>query len=176
MRSRLLHLLHLLRLLLYCAAPAALAQTTSAPENAVQAALLYNFAAYTDWPPPPAETIEFCVIGSQPVFEALNNLKDKKIKGKAVGVKAITAITQAASCHVLFVGQAEHKKIQALSQLMPAHPLLLVAEENGFDLQDVVIALRKQDGRYSFKINQTAAQARALSLSSRLLKLATLVY
>lgn len=169
-------LMHLLRLLLYCAAPAAQAQAMIAPEHVVQAALLYNFAAYTDWPPPPAETIEFCVIGSQPVFEALSSLKNKKIKGKALEIKAITAIAQAASCHVLFVGQEEHSQIHTMSQLMPAPPLLLVAEENDFDLHDVVIALRKQDGRYSFKINQTAAQARALNLSSRLLKLATLVY
>jgi hypothetical protein len=169
-------LLHLLRLLVCCAAPAAQAQAPVAQEHVVQAALLYNFAAYTDWPPPSAETIAFCVIGSQPVFEALSNLQNKKIKGKALEVKTITAIAQAASCHVLFVGQAEHTKIHAMSQLMPASPLLLVAEENDFDLQDVVIALRKQDGRYSFKINQTAAQARALSLSARLLKLATLVY
>jgi hypothetical protein len=159
-----------------CAAPAAQAQAPAAPEHVVQAALLYNFAAYTDWPPPPAEKVEFCVIGSQPVFEALSSLQNKKIKGQALEIKAITTIAQAASCHVLFVGQAEHQKIHAINQIRPAPPLLLVAEENDFDLQDVVIALRKQDGRYSFKINQTAAQARALSLSSRLLKLATLVY
>jgi hypothetical protein len=169
-------LMQLLRLLVCCAAPAAQAQAPAAPEHVVQAALLYNFAAYTDWPPPPAETIEFCVIGSPPVFEALSSLQNKKIKGKALEIKTITTIAQAASCHVLFVGLAEHKKIHTMNQLMPAPPLLLVAEENDFDLQDVVIALRKQDGRYTFKINQTAAQARALNLSSRLLKLATLVY
>jgi hypothetical protein len=77
---------------------------------------------------------------------------------------------------VLFIGPSEQRKIRTFSQLTAAAPLLLVAEEDDFDLRDVVIALHKQDGRYSFKINQTAAQARSLNFSARLLKLATLVY
>lgn len=169
-------LMHLLLSLTCCAAPAGGVPPLVAQESALQAALLYNFAVYTDWPDLPADKIEFCVMASQPVWEALSRLQHKKIRGRALQLKMITHPAQAASCQVLFVGPTDQKNIRALSQLLAAAPLLLVAEEDDFDLRDVVIALRKQDGRYSFKINQTAAQARSLNFSSRLLKLATLVY
>jgi hypothetical protein len=169
-------LMHLLLSLTCCAAPPGHAQPLVAPESALQAALLYNFALYTEWPGLPAEKIEFCVMASQPVWEALGQLHHKKIKGRALELKVITTPAQAASCQVLFIGPSEQRKIRTFSQLTAAAPLLLVAEEDDFDLRDVVIALHKQDGRYSFKINQTAAQARSLNFSARLLKLATLVY
>lgn len=169
-------LMHLLLSLTCCMAPTGRAQALMAQESELQAALLFNFAVYTDWPGLAADNIEFCILGSQPMLEALSRLQHKKIKGRALTLKAITAPAQAAACQVLFVGQSEQKQIRTLNQLMAAAPLLLVAEEDDFDLKDVVIALRKQDGRYSFKINQTAAQSRSLNISSRLLKLATLVY
>lgn len=169
-------LMHLLLSLTCCMAPAGRAQPLVAQESALQAALLYNFAVYTEWPGVAAEKIEFCIMASQPVLEALGRLQHKKIKGRALELKTITTLAQLASCQVLFIGPSEQKQIRTISQLMAAAPLLLVAEEDDFDLKDIVIALRKQDGRYSFKINQTAAQARSLTLSSRLLKLATLVY
>lgn len=166
-----------LLLSLTCCTPATgHAQTLVAQESSLQAALLFNFAVYTEWPALGADSIEFCVMGNQPVWEALSHLQHKKIKGRALELKAITSPAQAASCQVLFVGAAEQKKIQTIHQLLPTAPLLLVAEEGEVDLKDVVIALRKQDGRYTFKINQTAAQARSFNFSSRLLKLATLVY
>jgi hypothetical protein len=161
--------------------PLAQAQALVASESALQAALLVNFAAFTEWPALPvgvaaAEKMTFCVMGSPEVAEALANRPNKPVKGKTVEVKTVSSTTQTTSCQVLFVGAPAHPKIHEISQLVRTIPLLLVAEENGFDPKDVTISLQLQDGRYTFKINQTAAQARALSLSSKLLKLATQVY
>lgn len=169
-------------LLLACSlAPPANAQTVEATAGALQAALLYNFAAYTDWPAlpagvAPAENTVFCVMGSPTVFEALAGRQNKTLRGKVMQIKAITSSAQATTCQVLFVGQDEHRKIREISQVARSVPLLLVAEENGFDPSEVTIVLRQQDGRYTFKINQTAAQARSLTLSAKLLKLAAQVY
>ena len=147
----------------------------------MQAALLVNFAAYTEWPALPAgmataEKLSFCVLGSPEVTEALLNRQNKLLKGKPIDVKAITSTAQTTSCQVLFVGAQAHPRIREIRQLSRTVPLLLVAEENGFDPNDVTISLQLQDGRYTFKINQTAAQAQSLGLSSKLLKLAAVVY
>ncbi len=164
-------------LLLGCASPLTQAQaqgvvSTAAP---LQALLLYNFASYTGWPSLPEEKIKFCVMGSEDLLESLNRLKNRTIKGRAMEVKAINSAVQALSCQVLFVGSEEHPRIHELSLVTRSTPVLLVAEENDFDPSDVVISLRLQEGRYSFKINQTAARTRALALSSNLLKLAAQV-
>lgn len=67
-----------------CTPPTGHAQTLVAQESSLQAALLFNFAVYTEWPALGADSIEFCVMGSQPVWEALSHLQYKKIKGQAL--------------------------------------------------------------------------------------------
>lgn len=162
-------------------APPGQAQPLVASEAALQAALLVNFAIFTEWPALPAgvtvaEKISFCVLASPDVTEALLNRQNKSIRGKAIEVKAISSTTQTTACQVLFVGEPAHPRIHEIRQLARTIPLLLVAEENGFDPKDVIISLRLQDGRYTFKINLTAARASSLTLSSKLLNLATQVY
>jgi len=162
--------------LLCCAAPLSHAQGLVASEAALQAALLYNFVIYTDWPALPAQKIEICVMGSPALHESLSNLQHRKIKGLALEVKTVATNAQLRSCQVLFVGPQDHQRIHEISQVTRSTAMLLVAEENGFDANDVIISLRRQEGRYTFKINQTQAKARSLELSARLLKLAALVY
>jgi hypothetical protein len=162
-------------------APPAQAQALVATEGALQAALLVNFAVYTDWPALPAgvqgtEKMAFCVMASPEVAEALASRQNKSFKGKTIDVKTITSAAQATACQVLFVGAQAHAKLHDINQLAQANPILVVAEENGFDPKDVTISLLQQEGRYTFKINWTAALARSLSMSSKLLKLATEVY
>ena len=162
-------------------APPAQAQAVVATEGALQAALLVNFAAFTEWPALPvgmaaADKMSFCVMESPAVAESLASRQNKLVKGRAIEVKTISSNAQSTSCQVLFVGPQAHPRIHEISQLARTIPLLLVAEQNGFDPKDVTISLQLQDGRYTFKINQTAAQARALNLSSKLLKLAAQVY
>ncbi len=98
------------------------------------------------------------------------------MQGKILEVKTITSAAQASACQVLFIGKDEHKQIREVALVTRAMPLLMVAEEGGFDPSDVTITLRLEDGRYTFKINQSLAQTRSLALSSKLLKLAARVY
>ena len=177
MLSRLISLL----MLTCAAAPLAHANGLIASAGALQAALLYNFAVYTEWPAvrtgvSASEKVVFCVMGSPTVNDALSSRKTKSVNGKELEVRAVSSIAQTSSCHLLFVGPDEHKMIHEISQAARSSPMLLVAEENGFDPKDVTISLRQQDGRYTFKINQTAAQASSLKLSSKLLMLAVRVY
>ena len=152
-----------------------------ANEASLQAAIVYNFAAFTTWPAvqegsTASDKLVFCVMGSPDVKDALESRKNKSIKGKVMEVKTITGAAQASSCQVLFVGQDDHKRLRAISQATLSVPLLVVAEEGGFDVKDVTIALRQKDDRYTFNINQTTAKARSLVFSSQLLALAVQVY
>lgn len=162
-------------------ATAARGDDVSASEGALQAALLVNFAAYTDWPALPAgitpsDKLVFCVMGSPVVSEALSERKNKIINGKLMEVRSITSNEQAFSCQVLFLGYHELANLAQLSKLTRHAPLLLVTEEKSLPTPDAIISLQLQDGRYTFKVNRTAAQARSLNLSAKLLRLATQVY
>ena len=165
-------------LLLACCAlrPAFADDTIVADKSAVEAAFLYNFALFTEWPDLPANEFRICVLGSDPVLAALESVRKKQIKELPVSVTKISSVTQAQSCQVLFVGRSEHASIGNLARQIGNAPVLVVSEENGYDPKNVIIALVAQQGRITFKINRTSAQASSLTVSSKLLKLAQQVY
>lgn len=165
-------------LLLACCAslPADATDGIVAEKSAVEAAFLYNFALYTEWPKLPADEFSICVLGSDPVLAALAPYKKKHIKGLRVSVTGIATATQAQSCQVLFVDRSAHASIDNLARQIGKAPVLVVSEENGYDPKNVIIALVAQQGRIAFKINRTSAQSSSLTVSSKLLKLAQQVY
>ncbi len=168
----------LLVLLLACCAlqPAFADDAIVANESTVEAAFLYNFALFTEWPALPANEFRICVLGSEEVLAALESVRKKQINQHPVIVKNISSATQAHSCQVLFVGRSEHMSIGNLARLIGNAPVLVVSEEDGYDPKNVTIGLVAQQGRIGFKINRTAAQANSLTFSSKLLKLALEVY
>jgi hypothetical protein len=165
-------------LLFACCAlrPAIAVDYIVADESAVEAAFLYNFALFTEWPNLPANEFRICVLGSDPVLVALESVKKKQIKEHPVSIMSISSATQAQSCQVLFVGISEHASIGNLVRQIGNAPVLVVSEEDGYDPKNVIISLVAQQGRIGFKINRTAAQANSLTVSSKLLRLAQQVY
>ena len=165
-------------MLIACCAlrPALAAGAIVAKESEVEAAFLYNFALFTEWPTLPANEFRICVLGSDPVVTALEPIKKKQIKELPVNITGISSLSQAQSCQVLFVGRSEHASIGKLAKQIGNAPILVVSQENGYDPKNVIIALVAQHGRITFKINRTAAQANSLTVSSKLLKLAQQVY
>lgn len=164
--------------LLACCAlrPAIAVDAIVADESAVEAAFIYNFALFTEWPNLPANEFRICVLGSDPLLAALEPVKKKQIKDHPVSVTNISSATQVQSCQVLFVGRSEHASIGNLARQIGNAPVLVVAEEDGYDPKNVIIELIAQQGRIGFRINRTAAQANSLIFSSNLLKLALQVY
>ena len=165
-------------LLLACCVPrpAASADAIVADESAVEAALLYNFALYTEWPELPANEFSICVLGSDPVLAALDPLRKKQIKGLPVSVTNISSAAHAQSCQVLFVGRAAHASIGDLATQIGNAPVLVVSEANGYNPKNVIIALVVHQDRIAFRINRTSAQSTSLTFSSKLLKLAQQEY
>lgn len=164
-------------ILLVCGAfrPAIAEDTVAADISAVEAAFLFNFAIYTEWPVLPADEFRICVLGSDPVLAALVSIK-RKIKDRQVNVTNITSATQAQTCQVLFVGKSEHGTINDLARQIGKTPVMVVSEANGYDPRNVTVELFTQQDRIAFRINHTAAQENSLTVSSKLLKLAQQVY
>ena len=160
----------------YVPQPAFAVEPIVADQSAVEAAFLYNFALFTEWPDLPADEFKICVLGSDPVLAALEPVKKKQIKDRPVSITKISVSAQAQSCQVLFVGRSEHASIAKLANQIGTAPILVVSMENGYDPKNVIIELVALQGRISFKINRTAAQANSLTVSSKLLKLAQQVY
>jgi hypothetical protein len=150
-------------------AAAAQAQEQSL-EYRVQAAYLYNFVKFVEWPAGAlGGAITICTAGNTPVTAALEQIvRDEVISGHRLAVRTIEA--PQAACNVVFVP----RDVAASEYLRSARtaPVLTVGEAPDFIGQGGIINFVRDAGMMRFEIDQEAARRARLQISSRLLRLA----
>ena len=139
-------------------------------EYQVQAAYLYNFVKFVDWPAGAlGGAITICTAGNTPVTAALEQIvRDEVISGHPLAVRTVGA--PQAACNVVFVPRA----VAASEYLRSARtaPVLTVGESPDFIAQGGIINFVRDAGMMRFEIDQEAARRARLQISSRLLRLA----
>lgn len=170
------HVFILLAIALACAFPVAGRAADIAPEYALKAAFIYNFAAFTDWPPGTGNILNLCVVGKNPFGQSLSRLEGKTIGDMRVTIRLPAEGESLRSCQILFISAAEQANIARLLEEIKGAPVLTVAEGPGLVQQGVVIALFMEQRRITFEVNLEAARRARLSISSKLLRLAKTVY
>lgn len=151
------------------ASPALASEPTA---EAVEAAFLPRFARYVDWPPSaPGATgpIVICVIGDDPFGSALNDaVENQQVDGRRYVVKRLSSAAGASDCAIAFVdGSRSGEALAALSH----QPVLTVTDSRRSDRRGI-IHFAIVANRVRFYIDNEQAQARGLTISSRLLALA----
>lgn len=140
-------------------------------DTAVKAAFIPKFARYVSWPPAaPGRTnaqILICVIGDDPFGGMLSEAATgQEADGRPFAVRHLASAAGASDCAIAFVDGARTGEI--LSAL-GRQPILTVTEAGS---QRGIIHFAIVDGRVRFFIDNAQAQARGLTISSRLLALA----
>lgn len=169
------------------AAVAALVATVCAPgtawaqaysEEAVEAAYLYRFAGYIEWPKedtvPPRFTI--AVLGADGVAEELGRLlPGHPVKGRAAQVRAVRTPHEVGDAQMLYVGPGHAGELRSVIAALGRRPVLVVSDEehgleDGAALNFIVI-----DQRVRFEVSLPAAERSGLRISSELLSVAARV-
>lgn len=149
-------------------------------EYEVKAAYLYNIVNFVTWPPDafesPTDPVRVCIDGADP----FGPLLDRSIQGTAAGQRPMQAVRVddvdgLAKCQLIFVPGGNTERIDQAVRASAQHPILTVGESPDFLRRGGMIAFVIDGGRVRFDINQTAAAAHGLTLSSRLLQVARTV-
>lgn len=148
-------------------------------ENDVKAAFLPRFARYVDWPasamPPGPAPIVLCVIGSDPFGDGLDAAaRSQSVGGKRVIVRRLGSANGAGGCQIAYVAANTNESVGQLLVALRGKPVLTVTDERNSSARGIVHFL-VVDGRVRFAIDEAEAARRGLSISSRLLALATSV-
>lgn len=155
------------------------AQRPTASEYDVKAAYLFSFGRFVQWPPGPqrtASTFDICVIGADPFGPALDHVvEDAQLGGRRVQARRITAPDAAGGCHVLFVADTDAARIDLVLKALAMADVLTVGDSPGFLDHGGMIRFVTQGSRVRFEVNLTATQASGLTLSSDLLRVASVV-
>lgn len=162
-------------LLLPCLSAPAPAQEEQAHEYVVKAALLANFAMYTEWPLPLGDALEFCVLGKDPFGTLLEiNTQRKRPQGKPIAIRRLTPGAELKGCHLLFVPEAEKDSFYRVAPAIRQSAILTVTDAQEMDdkLPMIMITVVPEARHFTFDINLSAARLAGLSFSSKLLRLA----
>jgi len=163
-------------LLFFGESPYAEAQQPS--EYQVKAAFLYNFANFVEWPEETLSdttTLVIGVLGKDPFEAALTRFEKQKVKGRSLRIVQSERLQDLPFCHMLFINSTEEKNLNQVFRYLEEKPTLTVGEVEQFARRGGIINFVIKDKKVRFEINRAKAIESGLKLSSKLLKLATIV-
>jgi hypothetical protein len=155
------------------------ATTASASlEQAVKASFLFKFAPFVEWPPSAFSggdrNFTICIAGEDPFGNVLDDVvRGQKMANRPVKVRRLKPQGGVAGCHMLFAGRSAEKDYTPFTPLA-GQPVLTVADRDRGP-PGAMIQFVMRSGRVRFQIDESAARACHLKISSKLLGLAIAV-
>jgi hypothetical protein len=147
-------------------------------EYQIKAAFLYNFSQFAEWPPeafPDKDSpLVIGVLSSLDPFGGFldETVRNESVQGRRLQVKHFTRVAEMQSCHILYIGQSEAKRLEQVVETMKGKPVLTVSDITDSVSRGVMIGFVPGRNKIRFKINAAGARAANISLSSKLLRAA----
>jgi hypothetical protein len=144
-------------------------------EYRIKAAFLYNFTSFVTWPEASAGQTGFtlCVFGKDPFGKLLDRLAGKPVKNTKLVVRRLESLALLDQCQLVFISEISTDQLGATLALLHRLPVLTVSDMHGFTGLGGIIEFRIIDNKVRFDINLDAAESAGLTISSKLLSLAT---
>ena len=168
-----------LLLLLVTASEQARAQLPAGADEAeLKAAILYNFALFTEWPAdtlPASAPLRLCVFQGNALLAALTGLQEKQVNGHRVSVRTLPAApggAQLAACHLLVLDARDRERWSLLKNDLATSSVLTVADDRIIGANGAMISFGIDNRRVGFDVDLAPVRQARLTLSSKLLRLA----
>jgi hypothetical protein len=153
------------------------AQAQASREYQLKAVFLYNFAQFTEWPESAFDSekapIVIGILGNDPFGRALGDtVRGESVQGRPLAVEHYTRADQIKTCHILFISQADARRTNEIVRSLNGKPILTVADTEGPSTSAAIIQFIVESNKVHFRVNQNAAAAANITLSSKLLRVA----
>jgi hypothetical protein len=151
-----------------------------APEFAVKAAFLSKFGMFVEWPRPqtaPASgALVVCVLGTNPFGDILDRaVEGKRIVERPLTVRYLETVARNSRCDILYLGVSDRQSVTDALVAVNGSGILTVTDSAlggpGRGIIDFVV----HNNRVRFTIDNQAAAASGITISSHLLNLAVAV-
>jgi hypothetical protein len=149
-------------------------------EYDVKAVFCLNFAQFVEWPteafPDSRTPITIGILGEDPFKRSIDTVvRNETVRNRPVVVQRYQQLGEIETCHILFISASEAQHLPKILQHMRGRPVLTVSEIDGFADRGGMIALYTSSQKVRLRINNKAARAANLTISSKLLRLADIV-
>ncbi|MBI3788580.1 MAG: YfiR family protein [Ignavibacteriales bacterium] len=148
-------------------------------EYQVKAAFVNNFIKFVDWPDTAFtdnhSPLIISVLGDTPLTESLKTIEHVQVKGRRLSIRPIKTLQELGASHILFVSSSEKHRVNEILRFLDNMKILTISEIEGFCGGGGIINFTLVNNKVHFEINVEAAQKAGLTISSKLLRLATIV-
>lgn len=173
----------LLTLLLLAAGVVPSAAREPAPEDAVKAAMLYNFVQFVRWPadaePAAEDELVLGILGRDSLQEWLLDLAAKSSRTGSLRTVQLDSLqelqAQKHKLQVLYIGRSVQQDLDGILGALAGRPVLTVCDDELFIKQGGMMNFVRHNSRIRFDLNLDAVAKSRLNLSSRLYGLARMI-
>lgn len=150
----------------------------AARDYEVQAASLYHFLKFADWPSQAFQDgspINVCTVGGDPFFGNLDKMAERRAKNRIIAVNYLHRRDLPGNCHLLFVGKAEQAHLATIIAQVSSSAIITVSDINNFARRGGMIGFVTKGNRLRLEINLSQLRKANIKVSSNLLEIATIV-
>lgn len=150
-------------------------------EAKVKAAFVVNFSRFINWPDNSFDSgdspLFICTVGVDGIKDAFAGIEAKKVRGRSLVHKRLQSLSEARDqCHIVYMGSLGGDQCKTYLEENKQEPVVSISGAEGFVSDGGTIQFIKTEDRLSFKINNSEARKRQLSINASLLNLAEEVY
>jgi hypothetical protein len=155
------------------------AHHSSPTEYEIKVAFVYNFVKFVEWPaavfPRDDTPIQLCIIGEDPLVEAIKILEGQAVQGRRITVRCCDTNRRPEHCQIALICSSERNRLPQILALLKDTGALTIGDMEGFAQAGGMISLIKTGNKVHFEVNVDAAHRAQLHISSQLLSLAKIV-
>jgi len=152
------------------------ARADALPEFRLKAAFIYNFIAYTEWPNGIGSDINLCVYGENSFGHEISALDGRNVNDHLIKIQNKNHIEDLLDCQVIFIADSVIENLPSILGSLDTKPILTIADSKNAANEGVALNMGIAKNKIIFEANLKAARRAGLTLSARLLRLATKVY
>ena len=151
-----------------------------ASEFQVKAVFLFNFAQFVEWPAKafatPTAPLVIGVLGEDPFGSYLDEVvQGERVSQRPIVVRRFSAVADISACHILFISESESGRLGEILAALKDRSILTVSDAENFSHEGGIVRFVTESGKTRMRINVEAARACGLTISSKIIRPATIV-
>ena len=153
---------------------------TLAREYDLKATFLFHFTQFVDWPADAfrdaSSPITIGILGEDPFGRSLDEVvANETVHTRKLMIRRLRDVEDTGDCHILFISASETNRLDRILAALHRRSVLTVGEPPDFTARSGMIGFDVSRGRMRLRINRAVADAARLTISSQLLRQATIV-
>jgi hypothetical protein len=155
------------------------ARASSVASYQLQAAYIYQFTNYIDWPNETSDSTQpfiIAILGDSPVADELEKLaKVKQIKGRTIQVQKHVSLETLKKPQILVLSREIPSERDVVLKFCATKGILTISHSPEAAENGIMINFFTEEGKLRYEVNRKAFEKEKFRVSSQLLKLARIV-